>query len=180
MAKIILCASASAALHKACDLASRLTQLGYEVPVLLTQAAAELVSPQLFEALTGSTAQSTEFGEQRTHAMDHIELARGASAAVIAPCTAGLAGRLAAGLATDLVSTTLLATEPGLPRLVCPAMNPNMWNQPAVQRNFAQLREDGWELLEPAEGHMACGDLGQGRLAEPETIVARLEELLQG
>jgi phosphopantothenoylcysteine decarboxylase/phosphopantothenate--cysteine ligase len=178
MAKILLCVSASAALYKACDLASQLTQAGHEVPVLLTPSAAQLVSAQQFEAVTGQPARVTELSEERLGAMDHISFARGLSAVVVAPCTAALAGRIAMGLATDLVTTTLMAVPLGVPRLVCPAMNPHMLAQPAVARNLTQMVEDGWERMEPEVGHMACGEDGPGRLADPDLIVQRLQEIL--
>jgi phosphopantothenoylcysteine decarboxylase/phosphopantothenate--cysteine ligase len=147
------------------------------VRCLLTPRAAELVSPQLFEALTGEPAAVSEFGAARHGGMDHIELARFAQLVCVAPCTADLAGRLALGLGDDLVTTALLATARDVPRLLCPAMNPVMLAQPAVQRNLALLVEDGWTVVEPGAGHMACGDEGRGRLAEPAQIAARIEEL---
>ena len=178
MSRVLLLAGASVALYKACDLASKLAQAEHEVRVVLTPSAARLVSPQLFEALTGGPAQVSEFDEGRRAAMDHIELARFAQLALVAPCTADLAARMAAGLGDDLVTTVLLALGPGVPRLLCPAMNPTMLGHPAVARNLARLAEDGWEILEPGEGHLACGEEGAGRLADPAAIVARIEELL--
>jgi phosphopantothenoylcysteine decarboxylase/phosphopantothenate--cysteine ligase len=178
MSRILLCASASVAVYKACDVASKLYQAGHELTTVLTPRAAELVSPQLFEAVSGGPALSTEFGEGRRGAMDHIDLARFAELVVVAPCSADLVGRLANGLSGDLLSTALLAVDSTVPRLLCPAMNPTMLGHPAVQRNLGQLREDGWEVMEPASGHMACGEAGAGRLVEPSEIVARVEELL--
>ena len=178
MSNVLLCASASVAIYKACDLASKLAQAGHAVRSVLTPRAAELVSPQVFEAVTGEPAASAEFGAERRGAMDHIELARWAEIVVVAPCTADLVGRIANGLANDLVSTALLALEPGIPRLVAPAMNPKMLGHPAVRRNLTTLREDGWEVLEPGSGHMACGEEGAGRLVEPDAIVQRVREVL--
>ncbi len=178
MSRVLLCASASVAIYKACDLASRLAQAGHEVRTLLTESAARLIDPQLFESITGHPAASTEFGPERHKAMDHIEFARFAELAVVAPCTADLAARLALGLADDLVTTALLALAPGIPRLLCPAANPAMLAQPAVERNLARLREDGWELIEPETGHMACGEEGRGRLANPERIAAAIQRRL--
>ena len=178
MSRILLCASASVAVYKACDLASKLAQAGHEVGTLLTPRAAELVSPQLFEAVTGSWALVDEWSASRRGAMDHIDAARFAELVVVAPCSADLAGRLANGLAGDLVATTLLAVDQQIPRLVCPAMNPTMLNHPAVARNLRQLVEDGWELVDAEEGHMACGESGSGRLADPATIQQRIEARL--
>ena len=180
MSHILLGAGASVALYKACDLASRLTQEGDRVRVVLTARAASLVSPQLFEAVTGEPAYTDEFGERRRAAMDHIELARWAQCLVVAPCSADLAARLALGLGDDLVTTLALALPPATPRLLCPAMNPTMLANPAVARNLARLSEDGWRLLEPESGHMACGDAGAGRLPAPERIAAWIRGHLVG
>ena len=177
MTNIVLAAGASAALHKSCDLASKLAQEGHAVRAVLTRRAAELISPQLYEALTGEDAWVSEFGDERRGGMDHIALAQWANLFVVAPCPANLLSRLALGLADDLVTTVALALEPEVPRLICPAMNPNMWAAPAVVRNRAQLVEDGWKILEPGEGHMACGVKGQGRMVEPHEIVAAVGEL---
>jgi len=180
MSRILLCASASAALFKACDLASKLTQEGHEVRTVLTENGARLISPQLFEALTGQPAMVSEFGSEREGGMDHITLARWAELCVFAPVTAASLARLAAGQADDLVGTVALALAPGVPRLLCPAMNPQMYAHPAVQRNLARALEDGWQLLEPESGRLACEEEGQGRLPEVPEIQARVRELLGG
>ena len=177
MTRILLTCGASVAVYKACDLASKLTQDGNLVRTVLTPAAAKLISPQLFEAVTSQSAQSSEFGAERRSAMDHIELAEWAELLLVAPASADLIARLALGLADDLATTVALAYASARPRLICPAMNPKMLVQPSVQRNLTQLREDGWHVLDPADGHMACGDAGPGRLPEPATIVARVREL---
>jgi phosphopantothenoylcysteine decarboxylase/phosphopantothenate--cysteine ligase len=176
MSRVLLACGASAALHKACDLASTLAQDGHHVRCLLTLRAAELVRPQLFEALTGEPAFVTEFGEARRAGMDHIELARWGEAFLVAPATADLVARLALGLADDLVTTVALALDPRVPRLLCPAMNPHMLAAPPVARHLAQLGRDGWTVVEAAAGRLACGDEGRGRLAEPAEIAARLRE----
>lgn len=178
MSRILLGAGASAALHKACDLASKLTQEGHTVRAILTPRAADLVRPQLFEALTGEPAFVDEFGGGRRAAMDHIELSQWGECLVVAPATADLATRLAHGLGGDLVTTVALALPADRPRLICPAMNPNMFAAPPIRRAFRQLEADGWRVLEPGEGLMACGVEGQGRLPEPAEIVAALAELL--
>ena len=176
--RILLACGASAALHKACELASQLTQDGQAVRVLLTPRAAELVRPQLFEALTGEPAFVSEFGPERRAGMDHIELARWAQLFLVAPASADLVARLALGLADDLVTTVALALAPGVKRLLCPAMNPNMLAAAPVARNLAQLSRDGWQVLEPGAGRLACGDEGRGRLAEPAEIAAAVRHLL--
>jgi phosphopantothenoylcysteine decarboxylase/phosphopantothenate--cysteine ligase len=178
MSSILLCCGASAALHKGCDLASRLTRAGHEVRVLLTPRATELVSLQLFEALTGQPAASDEFGPDRRGSMDHIEMGTWAELVLVAPCTADLVGRIAHGLGNDLVTSTLIATPADVPRVLCPAMNTHMLAQPAVRRNLGLLREDGWRIEEPQEGHLACGVQGLGRMVEPEAIAALVVEIL--
>jgi len=178
MTNILLAASASVALYKACDLASKLAQAGHAVRTVLTPNAAELINPQLFEAVSGEPALVDEFSEDRQGAMDHIDLAEWAELLVVAPATADLIARLALGLAGDLVGTVSLALPAGTPRLLCPAMNPNMLAAPAVQRHLETLVGDGWELAQPGEGHMACGVSGKGRLAEPDQILARVQELM--
>jgi len=178
MSRILLAAGASAALHKSCDLASKLSQAGHEVRCVLTPRAAQLIHPQLFEALTGQPAASDEFGPERRSAMDHIELARWAELMLVAPCSADLMARLALGLASDLPSTVSLALDPSVPRVLSPAMNPVMWQAPSVQRHLATLKGDGWKILDPEAGHMACGEAGQGRMAEPADILEALAAFL--
>ena len=177
MSRILLACGASAALHKACDLASHLAQDGHRVRACLTPRAAELVRPQLFEALTGEPAFVTEFGEARRSGMDHIELARWTEIFLVAPASADLVSRLALGLADDLVTTIALALGPKVRRLLCPAMNPHMLAAPPIARNLAQLHRDGWTVVEPDAGRLACGDEGRGRLVEPEALAALLREL---
>lgn len=179
MARILLAASASVALYKACDLASQLTQDGHKVRAVLTSRAAKLVSPQLFEAVTGEPAFTDEFGDARRTAMDHIELAKWGECLLVAPCTADLLARIALGIGDDLVATVALALPAGVPRLLCPAMNPNMLAAPAVRRNLEQLQGDGWSVLAPEAGHVACGDEGQGRLPDPARIADWLETRLR-
>lgn len=178
MSKILLGCGASAALHKACDLASKLAQDGHTVRTILTPRAAELVSPQLFEALTGESAASSEFDESRRTGMDHIELAQWAEVFLVAPATADLVSRLALGMADNLVTTAALALAPEVPRLIAPAMNPRMLASPPVARNLATLRGDGWTVVDPVEGHMACGDEGSGRLPEVDDLIAAVQRSL--
>lgn len=180
MSRILLGAGASAALHKAVDLCSKLRQRGHEVRAVLTPRAARLIAPQLFEAVSGQPARVDEFGPEREGAMDHIDLARWADALVVAPATASVIGRLAHGLADDLLGTLALALEPDKARLVAPAMNPVMLAQPAVERNLGQLREDGWTLIAPGSGHTACGEPGSGRLPEPLELADAIESILAG
>lgn len=177
MSRILLGVSASAAIHKSCDLASKLAQQGHEVRAVLTENAARLVAPQLFEALTGQPATASEWGPGREGGMDHISLARWAELLVVAPATASTLARLATGAADDLLSTVALVVAPSTPRLLAPAMNPTMYAHPAVQRNLARCREDGWQVVEPASGRLACDEEGRGRLPEVDELLARVREL---
>ncbi len=179
MANILLCCGASVAIYKACDLASKLVQARHVVRTILTPTAAELISPQLFEAVTGEIAAVSEYGPARRGAMDHIQLGAWAELILVAPASADLIARLAHGMAGDLVTTAILACPKQRARLIAPAMNPNMLAQPSVQRNLEQLRRDGWTVVEPESGHMACGDDGVGRLPEPAALVAQVAELLK-
>ena len=178
MTRVLLGLSASAAIHKGCDLASKLSQGGHAVRAILTPRAAELVSPQLLEALTGEPAASSEFGPERRGGMDHIELAHWGELLLVAPCTADLVARLALGLGGDLLTTVSLALPRDVPRVLVPAMNPAMWSAPAIERHVATLGADGWRVLEPEAGHLACGDEGKGRMLEPQAILAALEREL--
>ena len=178
MARILLVAGASVAVYKACDLASKLAQAGHEVRSVLTPRAATLVNPQLFEAVTGQPASVDEYGAERRGAMDHIELATWAELLLVAPASAGLLSRIALGLADDLASTVALALPADRPRLLAPAMNPHMLASPPIARNLATLRGDGWQVLEPGSGHMACGADGKGRLPEPAELAAAVAAAL--
>jgi phosphopantothenoylcysteine decarboxylase/phosphopantothenate--cysteine ligase len=178
MAKILLGVGASVAIHKACDLASKLSQGGHDVRAVLTARAAKLVNPQLFEALTGEPAYTDEFGKTRKASMDHIDLAKWGQVLVVAPCTADLLARFALGLGDDLVATVALALPAEKPRLLCPAMNPQMLASPAVRRNLETLQGDGWTVMAPDTGRMACGDEGAGRLPEPDAIASWIERTM--
>lgn len=178
MTNVLLAAGASAAIHKSCDLASKLSQAGYGVRAILTARAAELVSPQLFEALTGELAWVDEFSANRRGGMDHIDLAKWGDVFVVAPCPADLVSRLALGLANDLVTTVAIALPRETPRLLAPAMNPVMWSAQPIVRHAETLRGDGWTILEPEAGHMACGDEGKGRMPEPPAIVEAVRQAM--
>ncbi len=177
MSNVLLAVSGSVAIYKACDLASKLTQAGHRVRVLMTRHATELVRPQLFEAVTGEPAYTSEWGHERKAAMDHIDLARWGDLLVVAPCSADLVARFAHGMADDLVTTVVLAFPSEKPRYACPAMNPVMLAAPAVQRNLAQMTKDGWHVMSPGIGNVACGDHGQGRLPEPAQILEWIADL---
>jgi hypothetical protein len=174
MSTILLCVSGSIAAYKAADLASKLKQAGHDVTALMTEAACQLVSPNTFLNLTGNRVYTDLWDPQGQ--TEHIALTDRADLVVVAPATANTLAKLAHGLADDMVSTTLLAA-PG-PLLVCPAMNTRMWNNPAVQRNLALVRELGHRVLEPGAGNLACGHVGPGRLPETPELLAAIEALL--
>jgi phosphopantothenoylcysteine decarboxylase/phosphopantothenate--cysteine ligase len=142
----------------------------------LTRAGAEFVTPLSVSALTGSKVFQDLFSLTDEAEMGHIQLSRAADLVVVAPATADLMGKLGAGLASDLASTTLLATDKKI--LMAPAMNVRMWQNPAVQRSLAALRHDGVLFVGPNDGEMACGEFGPGRMAEPGEIVAAIEKAL--
>lgn len=174
---VLLGVSGSVAVYKACEIASQLTQRGCTVRVAMTKRAAQLISPQLFRALTGEPALVDEFSPDAPSAMSHIELAK-CDLFLVAPASADLIGRLAHGLADDLVTTCALALAPKTKRLLAPAMNANMWANPLVQENLERLKTNGYRVIEPDSGHLACGVVGAGRLADPAAILDIVPELL--
>ncbi len=164
------------AAYKAADLCSKLVQLGAHVSVIMTESAHQFIGATTFEALTGRPVHSDPFKVREHYQGEHIGLARRAQIAVIAPATAQTIARLALGLADDLLSTTLLVST--APLLIAPAMNCDMWAKPAVQRNVAQLKQDGVHFVGPGEGWLSCGQVGAGRMAEPADILQSMERLL--
>jgi phosphopantothenoylcysteine decarboxylase len=161
------------AAYKTAALVSQLVQAGAGVSVIMTRSATRLVGPKTFEALSGRPVGLRVFGGG---AHPHIEAAERAELFCIAPATANILAKAACGLADDLLSTVLLAFDG--PVLMAPAMNSVMWEKPAVQRNLAQLRADGIQLIEPGEGRLSCGMYGPGRMAEPDTIFKAIAERL--
>ena len=174
--RILLIISSSVAAFKATDIARQLIKKGASVKVILTKNATEFVSPLTLAALTGEAAITELFDLTREQEIGHIELSRDADLVVVAPCTANLMAKMAHGIADDLASTTLLATDKQV--LVAPAMNVRMWLHPATQRNLAQLKADSIHFVGPEVGMMACNEEGPGRLAEPETIIKAIDTLL--
>jgi phosphopantothenoylcysteine decarboxylase/phosphopantothenate--cysteine ligase len=173
---VLLLVSGGIAAYKACYLTRLLRQAGFAVKVAMTAAAQRFVTPMTFQVLSENPVATDLWGEGQSHALDHIEYARWADLAVIAPATANLLAKLTHGIADDIVSTLLLA-HPG-PVIAAPAMNDNMWAHPATRQNLDTLRLRGVHLIEPGEGWLACGVESKGRLAEPEDIVAEVERVL--
>ncbi|WP_423409988.1 bifunctional phosphopantothenoylcysteine decarboxylase/phosphopantothenate--cysteine ligase CoaBC [Heyndrickxia sp. MSNUG] len=167
--KILLCVTGGIAVYKGAALTSKLTQGGAEVKVILSESAAKFVTPLTFQALSRSEVYTDTFDEKHPEKIAHIHLADWADLIIVAPATANIIGKLANGIADDMISTTLLAAT--APIWIAPAMNVHMYNHPAVRKNMETLRSFGCDFIEPAEGYLACGYTGKGRLEEPETIV---------
>ncbi|MCG0276939.1 MAG: bifunctional phosphopantothenoylcysteine decarboxylase/phosphopantothenate--cysteine ligase CoaBC [Thermanaeromonas sp.] len=174
--KIILGVCGGIAAYKAADLCRLLVKEGAEVQVLMTRAAREFIAPLTFSVLSGRPCLSEMFGEEGVNPLLHIEVAQGADLLLIAPATANIIAKLAWGLADDLLTTTALAVT--CPAILAPAMNVNMYNNPAVQENLDILKRRGWGIVEPEEGELACGVKGKGRLASLEKIVAYARKAL--
>ncbi|MCM3396286.1 bifunctional phosphopantothenoylcysteine decarboxylase/phosphopantothenate--cysteine ligase CoaBC [Oceanobacillus profundus] len=170
---ILLGVSGGIAVYKACALASKLTQKGANVKVMMTESAAKFVSPLTFQALSRNPVYIDTFDEKNPKKIAHIDVADWADIAIIAPATANIIGKLANGIADDMLSTTLLATEADV--YIAPAMNVHMYAHPAVIQNMKQLEDWGYHFIEPGAGYLACGYVGKGRLEEPESIIAAVE-----
>jgi len=175
--RILLVIGGGIAAYKALDLIRRLRERGASVRAVLTPAAAHFVTPLSVAALSGEKVNEDLFSLTDEAEMGHIELSRDADLLVVVPATADLLAKMANGLANDLASTLLLATDKRT--LVAPAMNLRMWLHPATQRNVQRLRDDGVVFVGPVDGSMACGEFGPGRMSEPLEIVGGIEEMLK-
>lgn len=176
--RILLIIGGGVAAYKALDLARRLMERGALVRGVLTAGGQEFITPLSVASLTGEECYTDLFSLKDEAEMGHIRLSREADLVLIAPATADLMGKMAAGLANDLASTILLATDK--PVMVAPAMNAQMWDHPATRRNVATLKRDGIHFVDPGEGMLACGEVGAGRLAEVPDMVAAVEEFFSG
>ncbi|MDY7223056.1 bifunctional phosphopantothenoylcysteine decarboxylase/phosphopantothenate--cysteine ligase CoaBC [Halalkalibacterium halodurans] len=171
--RVVLGVSGGIAAFKSAAFASKLVQAGAEVKIVMTEGAKKFVTPLTFQALTRHPVYDDTFSEPDPSEIAHIQLADWADVIIIAPATANLIGKLANGVADDMLSTMLLATK--APIYLAPAMNVNMYEHPAVQRNMQQLAKDGYRLLEPGAGYLACGWIGKGRMPEPEDLLKTIE-----
>lgn len=172
--KLLLGVSGGIAAYKACDLTSLAIKAGWDVEVILTENATRFVGPLTFAGLTGRPVHTDNFAPGA--AMAHIQLAKWADIVAIAPLSANTLGKIACGLADDLLTTTLLALPRGTRCLLAPAMNTEMWFKPVVQRNIRWIDEmERFSWIAPTEKRLACGDHGVGGLAEPADILAALE-----
>ncbi|MDQ0420103.1 bifunctional phosphopantothenoylcysteine decarboxylase/phosphopantothenate--cysteine ligase CoaBC [Rhizobium sp. CRIBSB] len=177
--RILLVIAGGIAAYKSLDLIRRLRERGASVRPIMTRGAQEFVTPLAVGALSASHVYTELFSREDEQDVGHIRLARECDLVLVAPATADLMAKMANGLADDLASTVLLATD--RPVLIAPAMNPKMWAHPATQRNFAVLQRDGIQAIGPMEGEMAeSGERGRGRMAEPLEIADRVEDLLSG
>ncbi|SPH27414.1 Coenzyme A biosynthesis bifunctional protein CoaBC [Ascidiaceihabitans donghaensis] len=174
--KILLIISGGIAAYKSLDLIRRLSERGAVVTPVMTKSAEEFVTPLSVSALSGSKLYRDLFDLTEEAEMGHIQLSRSADIVLVAPATADLMAKMAHGIANDLASTLLLATD--TPVTIAPAMNVRMWQHPATQRNIETLKGDGVSFVGPNDGDMACGEFGPGRMAEPLEIVAALEAQL--
>ena len=171
---IVLGISGSIAAYKAADLASQLVKQGHAVHAVMTRSATEFITPLTLQTLTRQPVLVSLEDEKNSWKPGHIELADQADLLLLAPASANLLGHLANGLAPDPLTSIYLALPRSTPVLIAPAMNGKMWLHPATQRNVAQLKQDGCHFIDPAEGELACGYEGIGRLAPLEDILARV------
>ncbi len=174
MKNIILGVTGSIAAYKGADIANILTKRGYNVDVIMTKSAMEFITPLTFQSLTKNKVYWNMFEEITPKEIKHISLAKKADLCLIAPASANLIGKIASGIADDMLTTVVMAMN-NIPVYICPAMNTNMYNNPIVQRNIKTLSELGYRFIDPKEAVLACGDLGKGALADVETIVNTVE-----
>ena len=167
--KVLLIVGGGIAAYKSLELVRLLKKASHEVTPVLTKGGEHFVTPMSLATLAESAVHTSLWELKDEVEIGHIQLSRSADLLLVCPATADLLAKMAAGLADDLATTLLLATDK--PVVVAPAMNVRMWNHPATQRNLDQLRQDGVQVIEPAEGEMACGEFGAGRLPEPEAII---------
>ncbi|MED0993092.1 bifunctional phosphopantothenoylcysteine decarboxylase/phosphopantothenate--cysteine ligase CoaBC [Bacillus cereus] len=173
--KILLCVTGGIAVFKAAALTSKLTQAGATVKVMMSESAMKFVTPLTFQALSRHDVYTDTFDEKDSAVIAHIDLADWADVVLVAPATANCIGKLANGIADDMITTTLLATT--APVWIAPAMNVHMYENKIVQKNMMTLKALGYTFIEPGEGFLACGYVAKGRLEEPEVIIGRLEEV---
>jgi phosphopantothenoylcysteine decarboxylase/phosphopantothenate--cysteine ligase len=177
--KIVLGLTGGIACYKAAEFARALVKAGASVQVVMTEAARHFITPVTMQALSGHIVFTDQWDSRVANNMAHIDLSRDADAIIIAPCSADFMRKLVHGAADDLLSTLCLARPHDVPLLVAPAMNVEMWDKPATQRNVTQLKSDGVTLLGPAAGDQACGETGLGRMLEPEQLLETLTGFFQ-
>jgi phosphopantothenoylcysteine decarboxylase/phosphopantothenate--cysteine ligase len=176
---IVLGLTGGIACYKAAELARGLVKAGASCQVVMTEAARHFITPVTLQALSGKPVFTDQWDSRISNNMAHIDLSRHADAILISPCSADFMRKLVHGAADDLLSTLCLARPANVPLLVAPAMNVEMWDNPATQRNVVQLKKDGITLLGPAAGDQACGETGLGRMLEPEQLLESLSAFFQ-
>ena len=174
---IIVGVTGGIAAYKACDVVSKLKKLNANIHVIMTESACEFVQPMTFQTLSNNFVINDMFKEPKTWEVEHIELAKRADAFLIVPATANFIGKLAAGIADDMLTTTVMATR--APVIIAPAMNTNMYTNGIVQANIGALQDLGYKFIEPASGRLACGDIGAGKLADVDDIVAYVVDFFE-
>jgi phosphopantothenoylcysteine decarboxylase / phosphopantothenate---cysteine ligase len=174
--RILLIVCGGIAAYKSLELIRLLKRQGLAVRAVMTQSATEFVTPLSLGVMTEDQVYGAMFDLKEEREIGHIQLSRQADLIVICPATANILAKMAAGIADDLATTVLLATDK--PVLAVPAMNVRMWNHPATQRNLKQIHEDGIHIMQPDEGSMACGEFGPGRLPEPPEVAKRICTLI--
>lgn len=175
--EVLVCVTGGIAAYKTAEVVSRLVQEGAGVSVAQTRHARRFVGPATFQALTERPVLASLWQARDADGFAHLTPCERADLVVVAPATANILGKLAHGIADDLVSTLLLAADS--PALLAPAMNTRMWQHPAVQRNVATLREWGFNFVGPDEGRLACGTSGPGRMVSPETLLTAIQSQLR-
>lgn len=173
---VVIGVSGGIAVYKVCDVVSRLKKLNANVHLIMTKSATEFVTPLTFQSLSQNYVVKDMFEEPKTWDVEHISLAKKADVFLIAPATANVIGKVANGICDDMLTTTVMATTGKI--LIAPAMNTNMYKNPILQRNINTLKELGYNFVDPESGRLACGDIGEGKLASPEVIVDAVIGLL--
>jgi phosphopantothenoylcysteine decarboxylase/phosphopantothenate--cysteine ligase len=173
---VVLGITGGIAAYKAADIVSRMRKLDINVNVIMTKGAVEFISPLTLQSISQNYVVTDMFEDPKTWDVEHIALAKKADLFLIAPCTANVIGKINAGIADDMLTTTVMATK--APVLIAPAMNTNMYENKIVQRNIKDLKELGYEFVKPASGRLACGDIGAGKLEDTEIIVEKVVDLL--
>ena len=164
--------------YKVCDIISSLKHKGANVNVMMTRNATKFITPLTLETLSKNKVYVEMFDDEYSEEVKHISLAKRADIVLIAPCSANVLGKLANGIADDMLTTTVIATKAKV--VIAPAMNDNMYSNPIVLDNIEKLKRFGYEFIEPDTGNLACGYIGKGKLAKKETIIEYLESILRG
>ncbi len=177
--EVLLCVTGGIACYKSADLTSRLVQAGAGVTVAMTESAKQFIAPMTFQALTWRTVYINTFQSADDFRSQHISLTELADLMIIAPATANIIGKMANGIADELVSSLFMSSAGECPALIAPAMNTRMWESPALQANMERLKGWGVQVAGPEDGYLACGTVGAGRMISPEHIFKIAGELLK-